>query len=316
MTSLRTQLDRYLVVRRHFGYDLSTTERVLKRLVEFADAEQADYITTALFLKWKDGFGSAGNGSWSARLGMVRGFAGWLRGINPRNEVPPIGLIPGRFRRARPFIYAVDQVAQIVGAAAKLPSSDGLRGITSSTLLGLIAVTGLRISEAIGLDDGDVDLDEGVLTVRRGKNGKSRWLPIATSTAERLAEYRRERVRLDPGDEPAFFRLVRGRRLTDCGVRYNFALVCQQIGLRDHQPFHKHGRGPRIHDLRHTFAVRTIIGWYRQGLDPDREMIRLSTYLGHSDPDNTYWYIEAVPELLGLASERAGRSLAGEGATK
>jgi integrase len=112
-----------------------------------------------------------------------------------------------------------------------------------------------------------------------------------------------------------FFRIDDGRRPTDCFARYNFALVCQEIGLRARQRFCRHGRGPRIHDLRHTFAVRTIMGWYRKGLDPDREMMKLSTYLGHSGPDNTYWYIEAVPELLKLASKRAERSLA-EGRTR
>lgn len=314
MNGLTPQLQRYLRVRRSFGYDLATTQRVLKRFVEFADAEQAEYITTELFLSWKDRFGAASNNTWSARLGMVRGFAAWLRGSDPRNEVPPVGLVAGRLRRSRPYIYSEEQIVQLVATAAKLPSSNGLRGITCTTLLGLIAVTGLRISEAIRLDDRDVDLDEGVLAVRRGKNGKSRWLPITTSTVEHLAAYRRERDRIDHQSDPAFFRLVRGNRATDCGVRYNFALVSQQIGLRDAERFYKHGRGPRIHDLRHTFAVRTIIGWYRAGLDPDREMIRLSTYLGHSDPDNTYWYIEAVPELLGLASERASRLLAREGA--
>lgn len=232
MNGLMPQLQRYLKVRRGFGYDLATAERVLKRFVEFADAEQAEYITTELFLSWKGHFGAAGNNTWSARLGMVRGFAAWLRGSDPRNEVPPSGLVAGRLRRSRPYIYSKDQIVQLVATAAKLPSSSGLRGITCSTLLGLVAVTGLRISEAIGLDDRDVDLDEGVLAVRRGKNGKSRWLPITTSVVEHLAAYRRERDRLDHQSDPAFFRLVRGHRATDCGVRYNFALISQQIGLR------------------------------------------------------------------------------------
>jgi integrase len=312
MTSLTTHLDHYLAIRRRFGYDLATAERVLRRFTTFADKECAEHVTTALFLRWKDQFGSANNGTWSARLGMVRCFAAWLQGIDPHHELPPAGLISGKLRRARPFIYTEDQIAKIVAMAAQLPSDYGLRGLTCSTLFGLIAVTGLRISEAVGLDDRDIDLDAAVLTIRRGKNGKCRMLPISCSTADQLVAYRHERNRLGRSQDEAFFQFDQGRRPTDCGVRYNFAQVSQRIGLREPEEYKKHGRGPRIHDLRHTFAVRTIIGWYRNGLDPDREMIKLSTYLGHSDPDHTYWYIEAVPELLQLASERADRSLAQE----
>jgi integrase/recombinase XerD len=163
------------------------------------------------------------------------------------------------------------------------------------------------------LDDDDVDLDAGVVTVKRGKNGKARYVPIARSTTKRLTAYRAERMRLLGTTTGAFFRVDDGRRLSEWSARYNFALVSQEIGLREVQRFCKHGRGPRIHDLRHTFAVRTIIGWYRKGLDPDREMIRLTTYLGHVKPDHTYWYIEAVPELLQLASRRAERSIAESG---
>jgi integrase len=241
---------------------------------------------------------------------MVRVFAAWLQGIDPRTEIPPMGLISGKLRRPRPYIYTEDQVAEIVTQAGRLPSAYGLRGWTCSTLLGLIAVTGLRVSEAIGLDEQDVDLGEAVLTVRRGKNGKSRFVPISACAVDRLASYRAERNRILGASPSPFFLFESGQRPTDCGARYNFALVCQRIGLRDRQAFKKHGRGPRIHDLRHTFAVRTIMDWYRRGLDPDHEMIKLSTYLGHAEPEHTYWYVEAVPELLQLACERAERSLA------
>jgi integrase len=179
----------------------------------------------------------------------------------------------------------------------------------------LIAATGLRISEAIALDEDDVDLEQAVLTVRRGKNGNSRRVPISESAVERLLAYRRERNRLLGAGRSPFFLFERGARPTDCAARYNFAQVCQRMGLREQQRFQRHGRGPRLHDLRHTFAVKTIMDWYRRGLDPEREMIKLSTYLGHSDPEHTYWYIEAVPELLQLASERVTRSL-DEGGTR
>ena len=316
MITLTERLDDYIAVRRSLGYDLSFAARVLRGFTRFADREGIDHITVDLFLRWKKGFGKADNNTWSARLGMVRVFAGWLQGHDARTEVPPPGLIAGKLRRGRPYIYSEAEVAMIVARAAKLPSRYGIRGWTCSTLFGLIAVTGLRINEAIALDEGDVNLDEGVITVKRGKNGTARFVPLAPSTVARLRAYRVERTRLLGPTTGPFFLIESGERPTDCCARYNFAIISQDLGLREPQSFCKHGRGPRIHDLRHTFAVRTIMGWYRKGLDPDREMIKLSTYLGHAKPEHTYWYIEAVPELLQLASARAERSLAASASQK
>jgi len=189
--------------------------------------------------------------------------------------------------------------------AKALPSIYGLRGLTCSTLFGLIAVTGLRINEALALDRNDLDAEHGVLRVRQGKLGKERLLPLDPSVVTQLIDYLAERDRLIGRPAKPLFVTDKAIRLTDCVARYNFAQACQQIGLRTPQPYCKHGRGPRIHDLRHSFAVKTMIGWYRTGKDPAREMIRLTTYLGHSDPSNTYWYLEAVPELLDLAMARA-----------
>lgn len=311
MRPLTVRLQHYIAMRRSLGYDLSFSERVLRKFAEFADHEGADHITVDLFLRWKKHYGSANSYTWSRRLSMVRVFAGWLQGFDPRTEVPPPGLLPNRPRRARPYIYTDDQVAEIVTEAARLPSSYGLRGWTCSTLFGLIAVTGLRVNEAIRLDEEDVDLNEALLTVRRGKNRKSRFVPLSASATGRMRAYRVERNRMLGRGGSAFFLLENGQRPSDCCVRYNFALACQRIGLRKPQSFNRHGRGPRIHDLRHTFAVRTIMDWYRRGLDPDREMLKLSTYLGHAKPEFTYWYIEAIPELLQLACEHAERNLAG-----
>ncbi|MBR0986114.1 tyrosine-type recombinase/integrase [Bradyrhizobium liaoningense] len=315
MITLSRRLVDYLAVRRSLGFDLTFEERVLKVFTAFADRAGAKTITVDLFLNWKTAYGHANNNTWAHRLGMVRAFASWLKGYDERTEVPPLDLIPAKWQRPRPHIYSDEEVATLVSRATKLGSRYGLRGWTCSTLFGLIAVTGLRINEALKLDDADVDLDAGVITVKRGKNGKARYVPVAPTTAHRLAAYRAERLRLLGPTEGPFFRNDDGRRPTDCSARYNFAVVSQDMGLRAAQRFCKHGRGPRIHDLRHTFAVRTIMGWYRKGLDPDREMPRLSTYLGHMRPEHTYWYIEAVPELLQLAADRAERSLA-EGAAR
>jgi integrase/recombinase XerD len=312
MSTLVDELDRYLTIRRSLGYALNTDERILRRFITFAEQNCAERISTALFLRWQEAFGHASRQTWSRRLGIVRLFAQWLHGIDQRHEVPPQALIPGRYRRTRPYIYRDDEIRRIIEVAAELPSVNGVRALTFPILFGLIAVTGLRISEAISLDVGDVDLDAGVLTIRRGKLGKARLIPLAASATAQLAAYARERDRLLGAAPQPFFVSDHGARLTDCGARYNFAVVCQTIGLRQVQKFTRHGRGPRIHDLRHTFAVRTLIDWYRTGKDPGREMIKLTTYLGHASPAHTYWYIEAVPELLELASERAIASLARE----
>ncbi len=306
--SLRQEFDRYLSVRRSLGYDLGTSERVLRRFVDFAEAEQAQHISTALFLRWQASFGQAGRQTWAARFGMARLFSQWLHGLDPKHEALPRGLVPSHSRRTRPYIYNVEEIAAIVDAAAELPSIYGMRGHTCSTLFGLIAATGLRISEALGLDTDDVDLNEGVLRIRRGKLGKERLIPLADSVTRRLRAYAVERDRLLGLASKPFFVTCDGDRLGDCCARYNFAVVCQRIGLRVPQQYGRHGRGPRIHDLRHSFAARTIIDWYRSGKDPSREMIKLTTYLGHTSPENTYWYIEAVPELLELASQRVEQS--------
>ena len=302
--SLRRELDRYLSVRRSLGYELGTSARALRRFVDFAEAEQAQHMTTALFLRWQGAFGQAGRQTWAARFGMVRLFAQWLHGLDPNHEALPRGLVPSRYRRARPYIYSAEEIVAIIDAAAELPSVYGMRGHTCSTLFGLIAVTGLRISEALGLNIGDADLDEGVLRICHGKLGKERLIPLVGNVIDRLRTYAIERDRLLGLTPEPFFVNCGGGRLGDCSARYNFALACQRIGLRAPQQFGRHGRGPRIHDLRHTFAARTIIDWYRTGKDASREMIKLTTYLGHTSPDNTYWYIEAIPELLDLASRR------------
>lgn len=302
--SLTAQLDRYLKVRRGLGYDLGTSERILRRFTRFADREGAAHIDTLLFLRWHATLAEASTSTRKARLSVVRLFAQWLSSFDPAHEVPPRGLLPGSIQRSRPHIYSDAEIDAIIEAAKALPSIYGLRGLTCSTLFGLIAVTGLRISEALALDRDDLDGD-GVLRVRQGKLGKERLLPLDPSVVTQLINYLAERDRLIGHPVKPVFVTDKATRLTDCAARYNFAQAGQEIGLRSPQQYLRHGRGPRIHDLRHSFAVKTMINWYRTGKDPAREMIRLTTYLGHSDPSNTYWYLEAVPELLGLAMARA-----------
>lgn len=303
--SLAPQLDHYLSVRRSLGFELRTDERILRRFIRFAEEERATLVDTGLFLRWDASLPDVSGSTRATRLRIVRLFAQWLSAIDPAHEVPPRGLLPGRLSRARPYIYSEAEISAIIAAAKALPSIYGLRGLTCSTLFALLAVTGLRIGEALSLDRDDLDIASGVLRVQRGKLGKERLLPLAPSAVTQLVAYLAERDRLIGQAAKPVFVTDKGTRLTDCSARYNFARACQEIGLRAPQRYCRHGRGPRIHDLRHTFAVKTMIDWYRAGKDPAREMIRLTTYLGHSDPSNTYWYLEAVPELLDLAMARA-----------
>jgi integrase/recombinase XerD len=312
MSTLFKELDRYLTIRRSLGFALRTEERVLRRFIAFAEQQGADHITANLFLQWQEIAGNVSRQTRAKRLEAVRPFAAWLHGIDPEHEVLSRSLTPCRRRRPPPYIYSEEEIRRIVEAAAELPSPNGIRALTSAALFGLIAVTGMRISEAMSLDADDVDIETGVLTLRHGKLGKFRLLPLSGSTIACLTTYAAERDRLLGATPEPFFVSDHGERFTDCNARYNFAAVCQNIGLRRIEKYQRHGRGPRIHDLRHTFAVRTLVNWYRTGKDPAREMIKLTTYLGHTDPAHTYWYIEAVPELLELASRRAETSLAGE----
>jgi len=313
MNTLREALLEYVRVRRGLGYDLTGVESRLRGFVSFAEGENASWITNDLALRWAQLPAGAQPVTWSQRLDMVRGFAAWLHASDPRTEVPPRGQLSRRYHRRPPYIYSDDEVEQIVEAAALLPPSGGLRARTYSALFGLLAVSGMRIREALALDREDLDLDRGLLTIRWGKLRKQRLLPLHSSTIEALRDYGTSRDSLAPDSaSQAAFLSERGTRVSGGAARYNFALVSREVGLRP--PLadgERHGRGPRVHDLRHRFAVKTLVRWYREGVDVDRELPKLSTYLGHASMLDTYWYIEAVPELLALATSRLERQFEG-----
>lgn len=312
MSELRRALENYLTIRRSLGFELREPGRLLPRFVTFADAENADFITTKLALRWARLPVDVQPATWAGRLAMVRQFAIWHAAADPRTQVPPKGLLSHRYRRKPPYIYTDDELERLVLATQQLRSNKGLRAHTYSTLFGLLALTGMRINEALGLDREDVDLDRGILTLRQAKLGKSRLVPVHASSQQVLVNYAEMRNRVLPGFvTPAFFVSEKSTRITEWSTRYNFAKVSQQIGLREASA--GHGHGPRIHDMRHRFAVRTLIDWYRAGVDVEREIPKLSTYLGHVHVSDTYWYIEAVPELLQLATERCMQKRGEEG---
>lgn len=311
MSPLGESLDAYLALRRGLGAGLEGPGAYLHRFVEFLDREKATVVTAELALRWAKAPAGATPATWARRLGDVRRFAAWLSATDPRTEVPPLGLLPDQYRRRPPYIYSDGEVERVVREALRLPSALGMRARTYATLFGLLAATGLRLGEALALDRGDVDLCSGVLAVRRAKFGKSRFVPLDDTTCTALQHYAQQRDRLvrRPASK-AFLLSERGTRVIQCSARYNFAVVSRAVGLRPPrprppEPGRRNGRGPRLHDMRHRLAVRTLIRWYREGRDVERELPKLATYLGHVHVADTYWYIEAVPELLQLATERA-----------
>ena len=306
MNELALLLEEYLATRRALGNRLVLPGRLLKRFVAFAVQDGILFITTECALQWATEPRDVQSAQWANRLSMVRGFARYAHGVDPRHEIPPQGLLSGQYRRRTPYLYRDTEVAALIAAARALSGTTGLRPLTYATMLGLLSVTGMRMSEVLNLDRDDVDLSGGVLSVRDSKFGKSRYLPVHVSTTQALTRYARHRDRLCPHPlVPAFFLAERGTRITEWTLRWTFAKLSKQVGLR--APSKSHGIGPRLHDMRHSFAVNTLLWWYRDEVDVERHIPRLATWLGHARVSDTYWYLTATPELLHLAARRIDR---------
>jgi len=307
MSTLHDALAQYVTVRRALGTRLAEPAATLSQFVAFLEREESPRITTTLALRWAMAPQGVQRATWARRLSMVRQFATWLSASDPQTEVPPRGSLPGRRRRRPPHIFTDADIGRLMAEAAQRRSPTGLRPLTYTTLIGLLAATGLRPGEALALDTADVDLDDGLLSIRQTKFGKSRVVPVEPSTREALRAYaaRRDTLCIRPRS-PAFLLSERGRRVHGGTARRMFALLSCAIGLRPVIGRRRWGRGPRLQDFRHTFATRRLVEWYRAGLDVERELPKLATYLGHVEIGLTYWYIEAVPELLALATTRLG----------
>jgi len=301
VSTLSTAVQDYLSLRRRLGFKLREEGTLLPDFVAFLERQGASHITTELALQWALQPADTLPSHWATRLRMVRLFATHWSATDPRTEVPPPGLLPYRYHRKPPHIYTDDEILRLIRAAQSLWTWKGLRPWTYAALIGLLAVTGMRAGEVISLDRDDVDLDRGVLTIRRTKFGKSRLIPVHPSTQRALRHYTDRRDRIYPRPQtPSFFLSEQGRRVTWCILRWTFVKLSHQCGLR--APADR--RGPRLHDFRHTFAVRTILGWYRADINVEQRLPELSTYLGHVHVTDTYWYLSAVPELLALAAAR------------
>ena len=303
MTDLGAAAHDYLTVRRRLGFELKQPGRTLEDFVEFMDHAGAERVTTELALMWATSV-QAHPHRWRRRLGVVRGFARYLSTIDPATEIPPEDLLPAALPRVAPYLYSPGEIQALMAAARAL--SPRLRAATFETVIGLLAVTGLRPGEALGLDRADVDLSGGALHVRAAKQNKHREVPLHDTTTIALRKYSRTRDRHRPvATSPAFFVSQHGSRLTASAFKATFAKLIGQIGLE--------GAGertrPRAHDIRHSFAVRTLIDWYQAGENVDAKVPLLSTFLGHVDPASTYWYLQASPELLALVRDRLDRAV-------
>jgi integrase/recombinase XerD len=305
---LAAAVEDYLVTRRAMGYKLAYQGQMLAQFADHLDAVGAEHLTIDHAVSWAKQSANAKRSWWAVRLSTIRAFARWLSALDPATEIPPPGLIPAQSHRVVPYIYTADDIVKLLAVAGRLPTAH--RADTYQTLIGLVAVTGMREGEAVRLDRDGVDLEQGLLTIRDSKFGKSRQIPLHPSTVEALTayaerrdarRYRRDgRANRHAPSSTSFFTSTTGTRLLRDNVSTVFPRLVHAAGFE----WAGHRRRPRLHDLRHSFAVNTLIGWYRRGLDVEQRLPLLSTYLGHVAPKSTYWYLSAVPELLELIADR------------
>ncbi len=295
MNELGLALDSYLAMRRALGFKLVREGQMLCRFVEYAHQQRASFVTTAIAQAWANQSNNALPITKAHSLGAIRGFARHLHASDPRHQVPPIDLIPYRRIRHQPYIYSDKDVAALLKAAQGIRHP--LKAATYATLFGLLAVTGMRLGEALALDDRDLDCNDALLVIRNSKFHKSRQLPLHPTTRDALRAYADKRNEFISRPRAQSFLLsTSGKRLISQNVHTTFWRLLQKAGLYECRP--------RIHDLRHSFAVKTIRRWYEAGLDVEPRLPSLSTYLGHVSPTSTYWYLTATPELMALAGKR------------
>lgn len=318
MNPLRKHLIEYLALRRGLGFDLGRVESRLRQFIAMLESKRAVRITTALALEFALRSDQRSTSTQAGYLSAIRGFAHYLSGIDSTTEIPPAGLVRCG-RRPQPYIYTEDEIVRIVEAARMRRSTRryALKPWTLHCLFGLLAATGMRLSEALGLKPEDIDWTQSLLTIGRAKFQKSRLIPLHESTLGQMRAYARRRDRFfaeRPWQQPgnSFFLSTEGTPLTGTGVGWDFRMLTRSLGIRELGARH----GPRIHDLRHSFAVSTLLRWYRSGKRIDPLLPVLSTYLGHVFITGTYWYLTCTPELMAAAGKRLERRWEGVGYAK
>lgn len=304
MTTIRQAVQEYLRMRRDLGFKLREAGKGLLDFARFMEQHSASYITQALALVWAQQPSQAQPAHWAKRLSFVRGFAQYRSATDPRTQIPAQGLLPFQPKRARPYLYSNAEIQSLLSAALKMPyrKRGKLRPWVYYCLFGLLSVSGLRLCEARNLELQDVDLEAAVLTIRGAKFGKTRLVPLHRSTCRVLAEYIRRRNRHWRQRPVSSYLFVSnwGNQLDPGEIHRTFYALSRQIGLRG--PFDSHG--PRLHDMRHRFATKTLVRWYRSNQDPERKLPLLSAYLGHVHVADTQWYLSGSPELMREAMHR------------
>jgi integrase len=302
--AMNSKVEAYLDYRRRMGFELKIEGQQLVRFALFADkVGHQGPLTIKLAMEWACTSRQQKPLTAARRIEVLRPFARYCQQVDPETEIPPRGLFGPAHRRLTPHVFTEDEIRSLLTACVDLHPQGGLRGACCATIFGLIAATGLRISEATALIRSDVDLKRGLLHIRHAKFDKSRWVPMHPTTTSALQRYAQRRD-LDPltATTEAFFVFDYGRRASTPGLQYAFQLLRQRLKWRS--------RGghpaPRIHDIRHSFVCHRLERWYAQGLDIDRNILALSTYLGHVKITDTYWYVTATPELLAYAARRLG----------
>jgi integrase len=296
---LQAHVDDYLRLRRGLGFKLERAGQILPQLVAYLEAAAASTVTRELAISWARLPASARPQHWAARLAIARGFAAYLQTIDPATEVPPAGVFAVRYQRPTPYLWSDADIPRLLLAARAL--TPPLKAASYEALFGLLAVTGMRVGEAVALGRDDVDLDAGVITISEqiAKLEKARLVPVHPTTAVALDRYASERDRLCPTPRTQrFFISSIGTAIDRHQVAKTLRRLTTALGLRT-DTIH-----PVAHQLRHAFAVRTLIDWQRSGVPIEERIVLLSTYLGHVSPAESYWYLTATPELMGLAADR------------
>jgi integrase len=316
MNNLQNAVNDYLTLRRGLGFKLGRIETHLRKFVVFMAGKKTTRITAALALEFAVEAAKLAPCTKGYRLSAVRGFARHHLATDAATEIPPPGLLPCDSMRPQPYLYSDAEILRLLAGAKAYPSWDRyrnplwnrFRAETYYCIFGLLAVTGMRVGEVVNLQPGDIDWTEGVLTIRKTKFGKSRLIPLHKTTLKAITVFMKHRDRFF-GQQPSspglsyLFVTSHGTKLKISAVNRLFLIISRKIGLR--APAAR--RGPRIHDLRHHFAIETLLRWYRQGENPDRLLPVLSTYLGHTNVSGTYWYLSCTPELMQAAGQRLER---------
>jgi integrase len=300
MSPLTEAVEDYIQLRRGLGFKLKDYDDYLHKFVAFLEAQGSSHITTRLALDFATLPNHQKAVSWARQLGILRKFAIYRQNTDPRTEVPPDGILPFRSKGAVPYLYSEDEIVRLMDAAGAIESPYNLQALTYRCLFGLLAVSGMRLGEALGLPRDGIDWGQSLLTIRGAKFGKSRLVPLHASTLAALRDYAERRDRKFAGRPVSYFFVTScGTRLENSNVNSVFRALSRKIGLR--QPGATHG--PRLHDFRHRFAVQTMLRWYREGEDVSRKLPILSTYLGHAHVSSTYWYLSSSSELRIAAGE-------------